>query len=295
MSEESARLRAFDDGSWLRLGRYCAACGRWVARDEAVDHHAVELPPRLWVYTNYDCNLSCRYCLVSSSPWAERRGIGLERYARLLDEAILLGVDEVFLTGGEPFLIPEIYAMIGLAAPRVRPTVLSNAMVIHGKRLEKLLAVSSPNLWIQVSVDDDEPGVHDLYRGAGSWRKAIDGIRRLQEAGLQVRVATTVTPELEPRLERVRRFVRETLGIAEDDHIVRPLLKRGFAEEGLEVSKDNLVPELTVDAVGVYWHPSGTDADLLVTADVSSLRASLEEIARLTLARAGGGKAQAFR
>ena len=53
--------------------------------------------------------------------------------------------------------------------------------------------------------------------------------------------------------------------------------------------------KLTVDAAGVYWHPSGTDADLLVTPDVSSLRASLEEIARLTLARAGGGKAQAFR
>lgn len=283
----------FDDGSWLRLGRYCPVCGRWVSREEREEHHAVAIPPRLWVYTNYDCNLSCRYCLVSSSPWAERRGLGLERFQRLADEAIALGIDEVFLTGGEPFVIPEIYAMIAHVAARVRTTVLSNAMLLRGKRLERLAALKSPSLWVQVSVDDAEPGVHDLYRGAGSWRKAIEGIRRLQAAGLQVRVATTVTPELEARVDAVRRFVGEELGIPEEHHIVRPLLKRGFSEEGMEVDKRGLVPELTVDAAGAYWHPAGTDADLLVTTDLSSLRAALEQIARLTLAQSG--PARAFR
>jgi MoaA/NifB/PqqE/SkfB family radical SAM enzyme len=288
-------LRQFDDGSWLRLDAYCPACGRWIARDESASHHPVDLPRRLWVYTNYDCNLACRYCLVSSSPWAERRGIELDRFARLVDEAIELGVDEVFLTGGEPFLVPEIYAMIALVAPRVRTTVLSNAIALRGRRLERLLAVNSPNLRIQVSVDDAEPGIHDLYRGEGSWRRAIDGIRLLQRAGVQVRVATTVTPELRPRLERVCAYVRDELGITAEDHVVRPLLKRGFAEDGLEVGKASLVPELTVDARGIYWHPAGTDADLLVTADTSSLRGALREIAHLLLAREPGGERRGFR
>lgn len=288
-------LRTFDDGSWLRLGLFCPGCGRWVPRSDRDSHHPVELPPRLWVYTNYDCNLCCSYCLVSSSPWAERRGIGLQRYRTLVDEAILLGVTEVFLTGGEPFLVPELYEMIAWTTPRVRTTVLSNAMLLRGRRLDQLVALHSPNLWIQVSVDDDEPGIHDYYRGAGSWRRAIEGIRRLQQAGIQVRVATTVTPELEARLPRVRAFVRDVLGISAENHVVRPLLKRGFAERGLEVGKESLVPELTVDANGVYWHPSGTDEDLLVTPDTSSLRVALEEIARLMLARESGGKRQPFR
>jgi len=295
MTKPTDPFRTFDDGSWLRLGLYCPACGRWVSQSEKDTHRPVELPPRLWVYTNYDCNLQCSYCLVSSSPWAERRGIGLDRYATLLGEAIQLGVKEVFLTGGEPFLVPEIYSMISLATPHVPTTVLSNAIALRGKRLEKLRAVNSPNLWIQVSVDDDEPGIHDKYRGPGSWRRAIDGIRLLQEAGLQVKVATTVTPELEPRVPRVRAFVQEKLGISEEHHIVRTLLKRGFAEEGLEVGKDNLIPELTVDVGGVYWHPSGTDADLLVTPDTSSLRIALEEIARLVLTRTTGATLQGFR
>jgi MoaA/NifB/PqqE/SkfB family radical SAM enzyme len=285
----------FDDGSWLRLGRYCPGCGRWVGRDESERHQPVGLPPRLWVYTNYDCNLACRYCLVSSNPYAERRGIDLARYRALVGEAIEVGVEEVFLTGGEPFLRPDIYDMVAIAVPRVRTTVLSNAIVLRGKRLDKLVALNAPSLWIQVSVDDSEPGVHDLYRGAGTWRRAIDGIRLLQHAGIQVRVATTVTPELVPRLHHVRAFVRTTLGIPDEHHVVRPLLKRGFAEEGLEVGKDNLIPELTIDVDGVYWHPAGTDGDLLVTRDTSSLRPALEEIAHLTLARASSGERQAFR
>jgi MoaA/NifB/PqqE/SkfB family radical SAM enzyme len=293
--EQTRELPTYDDGSWLRLGTYCPGCGRWIARDDSGNHRPVELPPRLWIYTNYDCNLTCRYCLVSSSPWAERRGIGFDRFTRYVAEACQLGVDELFLTGGEPFLVPEIDAMIALAASQIRTTVLSNAMVLRGKRLEKLLAVNSPNLWIQVSIDDAEPGIHDLYRGKGSWRRAVEGLRLLQRAGIQVRVATTVTPELVPRLDRVRAFVRDTLGIPDEHHVVRPLLKRGFAEEGLDVGKGNLVPELTVDAEGVYWHPAGTDADLLVSRDTSSLRSALEEIARLTLSSTSDAPREAFR
>ncbi|HEX5415450.1 MAG TPA: radical SAM protein [Chloroflexota bacterium] len=296
MSAQPTSMRVFDDdATWLRLGAYCPSCGKWVSREASPGHQAVAIPPRLWVYTNYDCNLTCRYCLVSSSPWADRRGIGLDRFTTLVGQAIQLGIDELFLTGGEPFLVPEIYEMISLATPRVRTTVLSNAMVLRGRRLEKLLASNAPNLWIQVSVDDAEPGVHDLYRGDGSWRRAIDGIRLLKSAGVQVRVATTVTPELLPKLDRVRMFVRDTLGIPEADHIVRPLLKRGFAEAGLAVGKENLIPELTVDANGVYWHPAGTDADLQVTADTSSLRGGLEEIARALLTRGADGLRQGFR
>jgi sulfatase maturation enzyme AslB (radical SAM superfamily) len=273
--------RAFDDGKWLKRSSYCPVCQRWVTADEA-GHASIELPARLWIYTNYDCNLSCSYCLVSSNPWAERRGIGLERGSRLLDEAADLGITEVFFTGGEPFILPEIYPLIARATSRFKTTVLSNAMIIRGKRLQKLLDVNHPNLFIQVSLDDSEPGVHDLYRGAGSWKRALEGIRLLQQSGVQVRVATTVTPECLVRIPAVRAFVRDELGIADKHHIVRPLLKRGFAETGLDVARTDLVPEMTVDANGVYWHPVGTDADLLVSSELFPLRAAVERIAELS-------------
>jgi pyruvate-formate lyase-activating enzyme len=285
--------RAYDDGSWLQRSSYCPACGRWVTADDP-GHAPIELPARLWVYTNYDCNLSCSYCLVSSNPWAERRGIGLARAIQLLDEARMLGINHVFFTGGEPFILPEIYEMIAHATPHFVTTVLSNAMIIRGKRLERLRSVNHPNLFIQVSLDDSEPGVHDLYRGVGSWKRALEGIHLLQGAGIQVRIASTVTPEAMARIPQVRAFVQNVLGIPDEHHIVRPLVKRGFAESGLEVQRSDLVPEMTVDVNGVYWHPVGTDADLLVTPEIFPLRAAIERIAALSQST-GVARTQPFR
>ena len=34
---------------------------------------AGEMPGRIWVYSNYHCNLACGYCLTESSPKSVRR------------------------------------------------------------------------------------------------------------------------------------------------------------------------------------------------------------------------------
>ena len=55
---------------------------RWVFRCGAVEASAEEQRPvgsRLWLYTNFDCNLRCDYCCVRSSPTALRRELGLTR------------------------------------------------------------------------------------------------------------------------------------------------------------------------------------------------------------------------
>jgi len=72
---------------------------RWVFRCGAVPLPAEDNRPvgsRLWLYTNFDCNLSCDYCCVRSSPKAPRRELGLGRVQRIADEAAKLGVKEIF-------------------------------------------------------------------------------------------------------------------------------------------------------------------------------------------------------
>ena len=65
--------------------------------------------PRLWIYTNYDCNLSCSYCVAESYVGADRRGLDLAQVCLLIDEAVELGLTELFLTGGEPFILHDIF------------------------------------------------------------------------------------------------------------------------------------------------------------------------------------------
>jgi MoaA/NifB/PqqE/SkfB family radical SAM enzyme len=243
-------------------------------------------PWKLWVYTNYDCNLRCSYCVAKSSPNAQRRAIGLAIVQRLIDESTELGFVHVFFTGGEPFLLPDIYEMLAYSSARLQTTVLTNGMLLHGTRLEKLVAVANDRLIVQVSLDGGCAEDHDAYRGAGSWARAVDGIKRLQAYGFRVRLGTTETPANSANLHQLCAFHR-SLGIADDDHFVRPLAKRGYSREGLELNMGNLIPELTVNLDGVFWHPLSTDADMQVSktmfplsAAVTRAQKQLEEIAR---------------
>src|SRR5262249_31137921 len=84
---------------------------RWVFRCGTIAAPAEDNRPvgsRLWLYTNFDCNLHCDYCCVGSSPTAARRELGLERVQRIAREAAELDVNEIFVTGGEPFLLEDI-------------------------------------------------------------------------------------------------------------------------------------------------------------------------------------------
>jgi MoaA/NifB/PqqE/SkfB family radical SAM enzyme len=221
------------------------------------------LQKKLWIYTNYDCNLRCTYCVAESSPKSDRRALSLDFVINLLDEAQAFGFEQIYFTGGEPFILPEIYPMLAYACERFQTTVLTNAMLFQGRRLEKLKAIQSERLTVQVSLDSHQPAGHDPYRGRGSWLRTKQGLETLLEIGFRVRLSSTLTPINTGHLDEICAF-HQSLGIPEEDHIVRPLAKRGLSREGLEVGKHNLAPEITVNVDGAYWHPLSTDIDLRV-------------------------------
>jgi len=242
---------------------------------------AVSFAWKLWIYTNYDCNLSCTYCVAESSPRAPRRALELDTVRRLVDEAVALDFGHLYFTGGEPFILDEIYDMLAHASARAETTVLTNAMLLVGSRLDRLAAIANDNLLVQVSLDGARPEHHDAYRGSGTWAKSVEGIRRLQKRGLRVRLSTTETPANTGHLEELHTF-RESLGIPADDHIIRPLARRGFAQEGIDVGTADLMPEVTVTRDGVFWHPlaSPSSEDMQVSQRIFPLSAAVECIQR---------------
>jgi MoaA/NifB/PqqE/SkfB family radical SAM enzyme len=250
------------------------------------------LLPRLWIYTNYDCNLSCSYCVAESYVGADRRGLDLTQVTRLIDEAVPLDLTDLFLTGGEPFILHDIYQMIGYGLEHgLHVTVLSNGILLKGKRLEQLEALPyRDQLTIQISLDGSKAEIHDFYRGAGSWQKAIDAIKRLKAKGFHVRLGTTQTPENSHDLSAMCQLHR-SLGIEDEDHIIRPLVRRGFSAKGMAISLPALEPEVTVNRDGVYWHPVATDDDLMISAQIFPLAdavAQIKEIRKSMLVVTGG-------
>jgi pyruvate-formate lyase-activating enzyme len=220
---------------------------------------------RLWIYTNFHCNLACDYCCVRSSPRADPRMLSLDRVRRVAAEAQAAGVRELWVTGGEPFIRPDIAQVLDACARRLSTTVLTNGMLLRGHRLAALSELPRDRLALQVSLDSPDPELHDRHRGEGSWDRAVAGIRALAAAGFRVRVAATLGHEDQATEASFHAFL-DGLGIPVEDRLVRRIAKRGFAEDGVVLTTQSLVPEVTVTADGVYWHPVGADdEDMLVT------------------------------
>lgn len=245
-------------------------------------------PPRLWVYSNFHCNLACDYCVVASSPTARRREIPFDRFRALVGEAVDEGFRELYVTGGEPFVHPDMVAMAEYASDRLETVVLTSAMLFTGRRREELARLAGrPRLTLQSSIDGARAETHDLWRGAGSWERAMEGIGYARELGLPLRVAMTETPDNRGEVEELGRLLAG-MGIEGDDFAVRPLVQRGFAEDmegGMAVSESVMVPELTVTADGVHWHPVGGDTESSPDFLLARGEVSLAEAKRLVVER----------
>ena len=149
----------------------------------------------LWLQINNACNLTCTHCLVSSGPGGAP-GTNPEALVRLVDRAKELGMERLYITGGEPFLRKDIFDL----ARRVTQThgaeliFLTNATVFQGAVRKGLDTLDRGKVKFQVSIDGARPETNDAIRGAGTFVKALDGAKLLSDLGFDVSL-TTVTTE----------------------------------------------------------------------------------------------------
>ena len=248
---------------------------------------------RVWFYSNYHCNLQCSYCLTESAPLVERRELGTEAIIERSREAKALGFTGLGVTGGEPFILdsmPELVAALGRELPTV---VLSNATLFNKRRLREVEPLADLPVHIQISLDHPDPIENDEMRGPENFRKVVEAIPRLVERGIGVRIATTledpdaVDPDQQERLCELHR----SLGVPDEDHVVRPIINRGRAksnELGVLAGFEQLEPELTLTADGAFYSPFAPtvrggklDTDLLVSRTTAPLSAPAGALLRI--------------
>jgi MoaA/NifB/PqqE/SkfB family radical SAM enzyme len=248
---------------------------------------------RLWLYSNYHCNLRCSYCLTESAPGVARRILAPEQMVEAADQARVLGFRSLGVTGGEPFVIPEMPEILAELARRLPVVVLSNATLFTDRLLERMRPLADMPLTVQVSLDSAEPDRNDELRGPRNFAKVVDAIPRLVALGVPVRIATTGDHNTAQDMERLCALHR-SLGVPDADHVVRPVVRRGRAATnhmGVVARATDLQPELTLTADGAFWSPFAptvqegrVDLDLLV----SRQRLPLEAPTRAWLALAEG-------
>jgi MoaA/NifB/PqqE/SkfB family radical SAM enzyme len=141
------------------------------------------------------CNLACTHCFVSCSPTNHTHELmTLAEVRRYLDEAARLGVREYYFTGGEPFLNPEMEAILEATLAVGPASVLTNGLLLDpGRcaRLERMADASDYSLDLRVSLDGYDAASNDLIRGAGTFERILAGIRNLAAAGLNPVITVT--------------------------------------------------------------------------------------------------------
>jgi uncharacterized radical SAM superfamily Fe-S cluster-containing enzyme len=150
----------------------------------------------LWFNTGSLCNIACRNCYIESTPRNDRL-VYLTRaeVADYLDEIERgeWGTREIGFTGGEPFLNPDLLAMIGDCVGRgFRVLVLTNAMRPMQRRKPELLALKAScgaKLQFRVSLDHFTETRHEDERGPGSFRPTLEGLQWLARNSFNVTVA----------------------------------------------------------------------------------------------------------
>lgn len=177
----------------------------------------------LWLHTNNICNLSCTHCLVGSAPWVKDWGLPAQRLIELIDEAVGLGVDRFYMTGGEPFLRDDLFQLIRYVteAKRCEIIVLTNAILLSAtKRGEELGSLDREKVRFQVSLDGASAATNDPIRGKGSFNATLEGLRTLIGLTFEVSLTTVVAQANLKELPALTRLAAD-LGV-KTQHLMWP-------------------------------------------------------------------------
>lgn len=201
----------------------------------------------LWFNTGTLCNITCRNCYIESSPSNDRLAYITEAEVKaFLDEiaAENLPVEEIGLTGGEPFMNPDIMTIIAGCLERgFRVLVLSNGMKPmrrHRAALAELHAEYAGKLVIRLSVDHHTAQGHMEERGADSWEPVMESMGWLAANGVSFQVAgRTYMNETEDSLRKGYAGLFTANGVTLDAHDPVSLVLFPEMDEGEDV------PEIT--------------------------------------------------
>ncbi|HYL04962.1 MAG TPA: radical SAM protein [Thermoanaerobaculia bacterium] len=183
------------------------------------------------------CNLACAHCFISCSPTNHTHEMmPLAQVRVYLREAVELGVKEFYFTGGEPFLNPDMEAILAATLAIGPANVLTNGLLLDAARCARLaaLAAASPySLDLRVSLDGYDAASNDAVRGPGTFERVLAGLRNLAAAGLNpVVTVTEVCPEAAADAGKQRFFaLLAELGLARPRLMVLPVFKIGAEAE----------------------------------------------------------------
>lgn len=148
-----------------------------------------ELTPR--------CNFNCKMCYVHlTEAQQQQRGKELtaEQWLSIGASACREGMVFLLITGGEPTLRPDFMEILsGLKRMGLLISVNSNGFLLQGELLERV--VKDPPHRFNITLYGTSNETYEALCGIPAYDTVLRNIRRLREAGVDVKLNLTLTPE----------------------------------------------------------------------------------------------------
>ena len=135
-------------------------------------------PDRVSVNLTLRCNLTCTMCTTCyDSP-----ELSLPEIKSIIDQTAEWGVEVFNPLGGEPFMRSDMEEILRYAVRRgFYVTITTNATLITPSRAKMIASIPADRLHFNISLDGNEKS-NDLIRGAGMYKKAIQGYKNIRKA-----------------------------------------------------------------------------------------------------------------
>jgi MoaA/NifB/PqqE/SkfB family radical SAM enzyme len=151
------------------------------------------------------CNSPCSHCFARAGI-GEHASLSFDLAKQISTEGYAAGYRHFHVTGGEPLLWDGLFDLLDHVFNLGYKTVFlnTNGWLLSGNVSRRLARYDG--LTISVSLQGPET-VHDRFRGAGSYRQAVQGIEKALDSGIGTIVFTTTGKGL---LADLPSFVNET-------------------------------------------------------------------------------------
>lgn len=142
-----------------------------------------------WELTNA-CNLRCRHCYVRAETRLQKE-LTTQEALNLIDELDQIGVSDITLSGGEPFLREDIWQIIQEIRTREIPFILyTNGTLLNKQKIRKLVEMEVNA--ISISLNGARAVTHNFVDDAPTFKKVLQIIQMLKNENIQVQVLYTL-------------------------------------------------------------------------------------------------------
>jgi len=156
------------------------------------------------------CNLKCPHCYRESTAKDKLIKINLKRLYTLFDEMEYLNVRSFKITGGEPFLCPELYDIMSYASNKnIHVSVLTNATIPLDEKWINLL--KRINIFVGVSLDGATSSTHDIIRGKGSFDKTMKNLYKFAKNKINFSLTFTINKVNRNELKSIIELINDNL------------------------------------------------------------------------------------